>query len=104
MSNHGHRFIRRVSRMVILLFESGVPVALLTLLLFSVRPNTVLWDMTKGGDRVAWVIALAIILAFWLAFKERRLFVRQFSLVFHSLYVALVLVMLVVYWMEPFPD
>jgi hypothetical protein len=97
--------MNRICRLGVLLVETGVVTVSLTVLALSVSYWTVLWDMTKGGDRIAWLIPPVVVLAFWLAIREKRLSIKWFSITFHSLYVALVLAVLVLYyWIEPFPD
>jgi hypothetical protein len=96
--------MNRIQRVCVLLAETGVVTVALTAMAVCVDYGTWLWYMTKGGNRIAWLVPLAVALGFWLAFRETRPSIKRFSIGFHILYVTLVLAVLIVYWMEPFPD
>ena len=95
---------RRIARVCTLFVESGAITLVITALALFVRPDTWLWDMTKGGNRIAWLIPPAIAAGLWFALREPRLSVKRFAIGVHVLFMLVLVAVLIVNWVAPFPD
>jgi uncharacterized membrane protein SirB2 len=87
-----------------LLVETGVATMIVTSLAVAVRRGTWLWEVSNGGDRIAWLIPAIIVAALLIASKEPRPWVKRFSIAFHVVFMLLVAAALTMFWIAPFPD
>ena len=96
--------VRSITRIGSLLVETGAVTLGLAAAALFVRPNTWIWEITRGGNRIAWCIPFVVAAALWLAAKEPQRTIKRVSVAVHVTFVLLVLGALIVYWIAPFPD